>query len=185
MIKEIFRLQTNKDFNVRFEKAFDCQPKNETYPTKVSDLKGFITNEGLLVNGKIEILSDKMPMNIELELALTRCNLDSKTGCFAFEKITFSRICEKMMTKTSLAYTIGQTIVPTPHCPFSPGIYHLTNSSSFSLTTFRMIPLSGYFWRVRCKFYEKSGVKRVKTISCVEIDLSFPVKSNRGKRSQQ
>ena len=117
-------------------------------------------------------------MNVELEIALTRCSID-KTGCHSFEKMTISRICEKMTTKTSLAYKISQAIVPTPHCPFAQGLYHFSNTSRFTMQTFGMIPLDGYFWRVRNKFYEKNGIKRVRTIACLEIDVSFPVKPNR------
>lgn len=177
-----FCLQRSKDYKFLFEKAFDCQPVNETYPLRVSDMKGFPGIQSFYINGKIEVLS-KMPRNIELELGLTRCNID-KTGCHTFEKMAFPRICEKLTTKTSIAYRIRQAIVPNPNCPFDLGTYYFTNSSSFSLNTFRMIPLDGYFWKLQCKFHEKNGFKRIKTIACLEIDVSFPTKFTREPKTQ-
>lgn len=143
-------------------------------------MKGIIVNGSLCFNGKIHIL-ELMPMNIELELGLTRCNLD-KTGCNAFDKMIFPRVCEKMGTKTSVAYKITKGITPTPKCPFTVGVYELTNNSSMSLDIFKLIPLDGYSWKLQCAFFEKKGPKRVRPIACVEYEVSIVNKSRRPKK---
>lgn len=168
-------LQTNKDFNFRFERAFDCQPDNETYPARVS-MNGYATvNQTFHISGTIHV-SDKMPMNLELEVSLKRCSID-KTGCRSFGKFVFSRLCEKLTISTSIAYKIAQAVVPTPICPFAQRDYEISNGTSYTLNFMNMIPLDGYYWKLHCMFYEKKGVKRIKTISCVQMDVSFSSKS--------
>lgn len=176
-IIKAFCLQTIKDFSFRFEKAFDCKPENETYPVRVSDMIGSTSNQTFRISGKIHI-SDKMPTNLELEIALTRCSID-KTGCVSFGKMSFPRICEKLTTRTSIAYKIGRAIVPTPQCPFAQGVYEISNSSSYTLNFLNAVSMDGYFWKLCCKFYDKRGSKRFKAVSCVEMDFSFPTKSAR------
>lgn len=154
-------------------KSIDCQPANETYPVKVSDMRALYQNDTIFLNGKIEIL-EVMPMNIEMEMTVMRCNLDL-TGCYLFEKIVFSRICEKMKIKTSIAFKILSGIHPAPHCPIAKGTYEMMNDSKFSMETFKILPLEGYLWNSRNVFYEKIGAKRVRSLACLEYDITVNV----------
>lgn len=171
--------QTIKGYRV--QRAYDCQPENASYPVKVTGMMGIVVNETLSFTGKIHIL-ELMPMNIELELGLTRCNID-KTGCNAFDRMIFPRICEKMGTKTSVAYKITKGISPTPSCPFAIGVYELTNNSSMALDIFKMLPIEGYLWKLQCAFFEKKGPKRVRPIACVEYEVTVVIKSRRPRKN--
>lgn len=71
----------------------------------------------MFLSGKIEITA-KLPMSIEVELTVLRCNLDT-TDCVFFDRMSFSRICEKMKTKTSVAYKTISGIYPSPRCPIA------------------------------------------------------------------
>lgn len=166
-----------KDFRV--QNAVDCQPSNETYPARVSGMKGVIVNGTFLFNGKI-ILSEVMPMNIEIEMALTRCNLD-KTGCNFFSRLYFPRLCEKISVKTSLAYKIVKGINPAPSCPFAVGEYELTNNSTLSLDIFKTLPLEGFLWKLRFIFHEKKGSKRIRATGCIEYEVAVVKKTHRKK----
>lgn len=171
-------LQTYKDFKV--QRAGDCQPENGTYPVRLTDMKAITTNDTVLLSGRMEIL-EELPMNIEMELTLTRCNLD-RTGCFFFDKLIFSRICEKMKTKTSVAWKIISGIRPSPSCPIAIGNYEMMNDSKFSIEMFKYLPLEGYLWRTRYTFYEKSGLKRIRPLSCLESETAVVIMSHRISR---
>lgn len=172
-----FHPQTYKDFRV--QRSIDCQPENETYPVKVLDMRVINVNDTLFLNGKIEVL-ENLPTNIELELKLTRCNLDT-SGCTFFDKMFFARMCEKMMIKTSFAYKVVQGIHPVLSCPIPKNTYELMNDSKFSLDIFKMLPLEGFLWRTRYIFYEKNGPKKVRPLACVEFDVAVVTKARRTK----
>lgn len=171
-----FFLQTYKDFKV--QRSIDCQPKNETYPVKVTNMTGMCVNETINFNGKIEILED-LPTKIEVEASLTRCNLDS-SGCSFFDKMIISKICEKMQTKTSISYKIAQGIRPIPTCPIVKNSYEMIDSK-ISLDMFKLLPLEGFLWRCRYIFYEKNGPKRVRPLACVEYEVAVVTKVRRPK----
>jgi hypothetical protein len=143
------------------------------------DMKAVFANDSAFLSGKIEIL-EQLPVNMEMELTLTRCNLDS-TGCNFFDKLVFSRICEKMKAKTSIASKIVSGIHPTPQCPVAIGLYDMMNDSMFSVDMFKLLPLEGYLWRTRYVFYEKNGAKRVRPLACVEYDTSVVTRRTRRK----
>lgn len=170
-------LQTYKDFRV--QRSIDCQPKNETYPVKMSDMKILSVNDTIFFSGKIEVLED-LPTKIDLEIQLIRCNLDS-SGCIFFSKTVFSRICEKIEVKTSLTYKITRGISPTPTCPVKKNTYELMNDANINLDMFRTLPLEGFMWRSRYMFYEKNGLKRSRALACVENDIAVINKTRRPK----
>lgn len=170
-------LQTYKDFKV--QRSIDCQPENETYPVKVSEMKIVNANGSIFLSGKIEVLED-LPMKIDMEFQLTRCNLDS-TGCVLFSKAVFARLCDKIEVKTSLTYKITRGIHPTLTCPIKKNSYDMMNDSSFNMDMFKSLPLEGFLWRSRYMFYEKNGSKRVRTLVCVESDVAFMNKTRRPK----
>lgn len=173
--------QTYKDFRV--QKAIDCQPENATYPVKATNMKTIYANDTMFMSGTFEVLHE-LPMNMELELTLTRCNIDG-SGCFLFDKIIFSRICEKMLTKTSVASKIITGIHPVPHCPIAVGFYYMMNDATFSIDMFKMLPLEGYLWRARYTFYEKRSAKRVRALACLELDVIVVTVSHRTKPKRQ
>lgn len=161
-------LQTYKDFTV--QKASDCTPSNERFSAKLSNLEVSASNDSFLFSGNIEIF-EKLPMNMEVEISITRCNLDG-SGCAFFDKIAYSRICEKMNAKTSVAYKIANGIFPHPECPVSVGSYTMLNDSKYSFEMFKSLPVEGYLWRTRNTFFEKKGNKRVKKLACIEYDVA-------------
>lgn len=136
-------------------------------------------NDSMLFHGKMEVFED-LPMKIEAELKLTRCNLDG-SGCVHFEKLIFAKICEKMSVKTSVAYKLTLGVHPTPSCPIAKNTYEVTSDSQFSLDIFRLLPLEGFLWRTRYFFYEKSGAKRVRPLACVESDVAIVTRTRRTK----
>lgn len=170
-------LQTYKDFTV--QKAADCTPINETTVVKVSNLKVSFQNEALIITGTIEI-KETLPMNMEMEIAITRCNIDG-TGCSFFDKIMYPRICEKMNVKTSVAYKIASGLNPRPQCPVPVGIYEMRNGTNFSLQIFRSMPLEGYLWLTRNTFFEKKANKRLKKLACLGYDVAIVNKVRRTK----
>lgn len=134
-------------------------------------------NDTVYFNGKIDILED-LPLKIEMEVSLTRCNLDS-SGCIFFDKMIFVRICEKMEVKTSIAYKLVQGIHPLPTCPIKKNRYEMMNDAKFSLDLFKLIPLEGFMWRSKYMFYEKNGPKRVRPLACVECEVVIVTKTRR------
>lgn len=172
-----FHPQTYKDFQV--QRSIDCQPVNETYPVKVSDMRVTSVNESMVFYGKVEITED-LPMKIEAELKLIRCNIDG-SGCTFFDRIILSKICEKMSVKTSIAYKIIRGVHPALTCPISKNTYEIMNESKFSLDIFKLLPLEGYLWRTRYIFYEKNGTKRTRPLACVECDVAVVTRTRRTK----
>lgn len=142
-------------------------------------MNGVFVNGAFVFNGKIKI-TQTMPMNIELEMALTRCNTDS-TGCSFFDRRYFPRLCDKISVKTSVAYKIVNGIRPPPRCPFHIGEYEFTNNSTLSMELFKSLPLEGFLWKMRCIFHEKKGAKRIKTLACVEYGILIVNKTRRPK----
>lgn len=171
--------QTYKD--LRVQRSIDCTPENVSYPVYGSDMNIISMNGTIIFTGKVDITED-LPMNIELEMALTRCNVD-KTGCINFDKVIFSRICEKMETKTSVAYNLVRGVVPVPKCPIKKGHYDIKNDSQMSMEIFKLIPLEGFLWKSKYLFYEKRGTKRFRPLACVEYD-AVVVKKIRRKSSR-
>lgn len=157
----------------------DCTPLNESYAVKILNLTIRPVNESHIFSGKF-LIAEQLPMNVEVETSLSRCNKD-KTGCTSFDKITFSRICEKMSTKTSIAFKIVKGIRPMPSCPVAKGIYDLYSDWDFSKSIVQMLLSDGFLWRGNTKFYEKKGMKRVRILACMEWDLSVVKKTRRPK----
>lgn len=172
LINSVF-LQTYKDLTVH--KAVDCG--NATFPVKVVDFRAESVNKTLVFSGKINVLEERLPMNIEFELSMTRCNLD-KTGCTFFDRKILPKLCEKMGTKTSFAYQIVNGIKPTPQCPIKRGQYDLDHNSKFSQQMIQLLP-EGSLWRGRVVFFEKKGVKRFRALACAEYEVSITMKSHR------
>lgn len=171
----------SKDYRV--QKAIDCQPENVTYPVKASNMKAVNANDTMYMSGTIEVLRE-LPMNVELEISLTRCNLD-RSGCFFFDKFIFSRICEKMKTKTSIASRIVNGMHPAFQCPIAVGTYAMMNDSKFIIDVFKMLPLEDYLWRSRFVFHEKSGNKRIRPLGCMEYEVAIFSKPHRTKPNHQ
>lgn len=133
-------------------------------------MKGSVVNGNLVFDGKITV-SGVMPMNLEFEIALTRCNLDM-SGCVFFDRTYLPKICEKLNVKTTLIYQIAKGIKPTPRCPFAKGEYAFTRNSTMSLDFFRLLPIEGFVWKLRSSFHEKKGLKRMKRLACVQSDVA-------------
>lgn len=129
----------------------------------------FKANGSVLTSGRL-VVSEQLPMNLEYEISIIRCNVDS-TGCAFYHKFIFPKICEKLETKTSMAYKLVRGITPRPHCPLPAGIYSITNNSTFLLNQVFMLQIEGYMWRMRHMFHEKKGQKRVRPLACVELDV--------------
>jgi hypothetical protein len=161
-------MQTSKDIQIL--RSNDCTPSDKIYPAKIENLEiSFSKYDTFLATGRL-IITEKLPMNIELDVSLTRCNLDN-TGCNRYGAINFPRICEKSTVKTSIAYQIANGIHPVPKCPIQPGIYEIQNDSKFLLNTFLSLPTDGYLWKTKLIFYEKRGLKRVRPLACFSADL--------------
>lgn len=168
-------LQTYKDFTV--QKSTDCTPANETYDVRFTALKVTTVDDTMFFSGIIDILV-KLPMNIELEIAITRCNLDG-TGGSPFDKIIIPRMCETMNTNTSAAFKMINGIHPHPACPISAGTYVLNNESKFTFGFFRALPMEGYLWQTRTVFHEKKGRKRIRKLACLVYDVAVVNKVRR------
>lgn len=143
------------------------------------DFRVAVLNGSFLFEGEVKI-SEVMPMNIEVEMGLTRCNVD-KTGCIFFHKVYFPRICEKLNVKTSAAYSIIKGVKPKANCPFPAAEYKLSNDSSLSLDMFKLLPIDGYYWKLRVIFHEKKGAKHVRKLGCVEYGVAIVNKTRRPK----
>lgn len=167
--------QTYKDLKVH--KAVDCG--NETFPVKVLSFEVLSVNGSLVFSGQISILEDRLPMNLEFEISVTRCNLD-RTGCVFFDRKIYPKVCEKMSTNTSTAYRVVSGIKPPLQCPIKRGLYELDNRSRYTLNLINFIP-EGNLWRGRILFFEKKGVKRYRPIACAEYEVSIATKSHRTK----
>lgn len=168
MTYSLTSLQNLQD--IRILKSDDCTPANVKYPVKIENLNvEFSKYDTFLANGHVMIF-EQLPVNIELDISLTRCNFDY-TGCSKFGSIKFPRICEKSTVKTSVAYQIATSIKPTPRCPVQPGNYEIKTNSKFLLDTFLSLPTDGYLWKAILIFYEKRGLKRVRPIACLNADL--------------
>lgn len=168
-------LQTYKELKVH--KATDCG--NETFPVKVTGFKAGTVNQSLVFSGQINVLEDRLPMNIEFEVSMTRCNLD-KTGCAFFDRKSFPKLCEKMGLRTSVQYQIVNGIKPALQCPIKKGQYELNHNSRQSQMMIQILP-EGSLWRGRVAFFEKKGMKRFRPLVCVEYELSIITKSHRSK----
>lgn len=168
-------LQTYKDLKVH--KAVDCG--NETFPVKVTGFRADSVNQSLSFSGQINVLEERLPSNMEFEISMTRCNLD-KTGCVFFDRIIFPKLCEKMETRTSVAYQIVSGIKPALTCPIKRGQYELEHCSKASRRMIQLLP-EGSLWRGRVVFFEKKGVKRFRPIACAEYELSIASKTHRPK----
>lgn len=136
-------------------------------------------NGSMKFHGKMEI-RENLPMKIEAELKLTKCNLDG-SGCIHFEKLIFSKFCEKLSVKTSVAYKLTMGVHPRPTCPIAKNTYVITNDTNFPLEIFRLLPLEGFLWRMRYFIYEKKGGKRVRPLACVECETAVITKTRRTK----
>jgi len=156
--------------DIQILRSEDCTPNDKKYPARIENLEiKFSKNDSFLATGQL-LITDKLPMNIELDVSLTRCNLD-QTGCLKYGSINYPRICEKSSVKTSVAYQIASGIHPIPKCPVQPGIYEIKNDSKFLLHTFLSLPTDGYLWKAKLIFYEKRGLKRVRPLACFSFDL--------------
>lgn len=132
-------------------------------------------NEALSLSGDI-IISERLPMNIEIELSFTSCSLD-RVRCTSLKKISVPKICEKMATNTSIAYRLTRGILPTLKCPIAAGTYHLMMTKNISLVV-SLLPLEAYLFVIRAEAFEKNSRKRVRPLACAEFDVSIPHKSN-------
>jgi hypothetical protein len=131
------------------------------------------TNSSLWLNGFM-IVNETLPMNIELVVALSRCNLD-RTGCRHFEDFIYSRLCERLAVRTSVPYIIASSIYPRPQCPVKNDTYLIKNNMKTMIDKILAlpVPLAGYLWKAKCIFHEKVHLKRIRPLACVEIAVSI------------
>lgn len=123
------------------------------------------------------IVSERLPMNAEIELSFTSCSLD-RVGCTSLHKMNIPRVCEKMATKTSIAYKIISFIQPTLKCPVDVGTYHLMMTNNLPMAALLLPRFEGYLMVVRTLFFEKNSRKRVRPLACAEYEILSTQKSN-------
>ncbi|KAG5674738.1 hypothetical protein PVAND_004689 [Polypedilum vanderplanki] len=150
-------------------RSIECQTDGKKIPVHFEELRVSKENNALTTYGRM-LVNEQLPMNLEYEISITRCNLDS-SGCIFFHKVSFPKICEKVEAKTSVAYEIARGIFPRPHCPISAGTYEIKNNSTFLLNQFILLPVDGFLWQTKHIFYEKKNLKRVRLLACIEFEL--------------
>lgn len=149
---------------------------NSFNPLRLRKLTLDRSQDSVKVTGRIEVI-ESLPMNIEVEISVTRCALDGH-GCYSFQKLKFPKICEKMKTETSFSYKIVQGVSPQPQCPVKLGWYNMSYGSIIPFDFLRILPLEGFNWKLKIVGFEKNRTKRVRSLCCVNVQIQVERKEN-------
>ncbi|KAK5647115.1 hypothetical protein RI129_005579 [Pyrocoelia pectoralis] len=140
-------------------------PGYENMPVYLDDIHLYPTDGTYNVSAKMVVTRDLLP-DLKLVLQLERCKAkEDLDSCEPYQNVNRNNLCDMAKAKKQAWTPFISNTKPEVACPALKGTYNCTHTV-FDATPLMVLPISGWYWKVKSLIYE---VKENKPVMCVYI----------------